>query len=79
MYAPGVYLPKPVTSTTIQKKREQSPKRGREWRVLRLLRFVVPPTLRAVMLLCLVPCNSVLLSLIGTATTFMSAFELKAP
>ena len=48
------------------------------WRVLRLLRFAVPPTLRAVMLLCLVPCNSVLLSLIGTATTFMSVFELKA-
>ena len=39
---------------------------------------VVPPTLRAVMLLCLVPCNSVLLSMIGTATTFMSVFELKA-
>ena len=48
------------------------------WRVHRLLRFVVPPTLRAVTLLCLVPCNSVLLSLIGTATTFMSVFELKA-
>ena len=48
------------------------------WRVLRLLRFVVPHTLRAVMLLCLVPCNSVLLSVIGTATTFMSVFELKA-
>ena len=47
------------------------------WRVLRLLRSVVPPTLRAVMLLCLVPCNSVLLSMIGTATTFMSVFELK--
>ena len=48
------------------------------WRVLRLLRSVVPPTLRAVMLLCLVPCNSVLLSTIGTATTFMSVSELKA-
>ena len=31
------------------------------WRALRLLRSVVPPTLRAVMLLCLVPCNYVLL------------------
>ena len=30
------------------------------WRALRLLRSVVPPTLRAVMLLCLVPCNYVL-------------------
>jgi hypothetical protein len=31
------------------------------WRALRLLRSVVPPTSRAVMLLCLVPCNYVLL------------------
>ena len=39
---------------------------------------MVPPTLRAVMLLCLVPCNSVLLSMIGIATTFMSESELEA-
>jgi hypothetical protein len=31
------------------------------WHALRLLRSVVPPTSRAVMLLCLVPCNYVLL------------------
>ena len=37
----------------------------------------VAPTPRAVMLLCLVPCNSVLLSMIGIATTFMSVSELK--
>ena len=40
---------------------------------------MVPPTSRAVKLLCLVPCNSVLLSMIGIATTFMSVSELKAP
>ena len=30
------------------------------WRALRLLRSMVPPTTRAVMLLCIVPCNYVL-------------------
>ena len=47
------------------------------WRALRLLQSVVPPMSRAVMPLCLVPCNYVLPWMIGIATTFTSVSELK--
>ena len=42
------------------------------WRALRLLRSVVPPTPRAAMLPCIVPCNYALPSTIGSAMTSTS-------
>jgi len=62
----------------LKKNTANSGDQHRHWRALRPLRSVVPPTSRAIMLLCLAPCNSVLLSMIGIATTFMSVSALKA-